>query len=152
MDAADVERLAALENRSLAEQPPGIDTAGPGQGETEWHEGWTAYWPLGAQHPADSARRRATAVRVIRVTSSGSTLLVSFTWTEDPVPGREFLLPLDLSDWPVEDLQVASGNVLKALLRSTGPADWYERSATAVSARVAVVIPDSGSPTRRSGA
>jgi len=142
MDAGAVERLAALENRSLAEQPPlSVDPAGPGRGESGLVEGWTAYWPLGAEHPTDSARLRATALRVIRVTSSGSTLLVSFVWTDDPVPGREFLLPLDLGDWPADDLQVASGNVLKALLRATFPADWHERSAMAVSARLAVVIP-----------
>ena len=141
MDADAVERLAALENRSLAEQPLGVDPGGPGQGENGWGEGWTAYWPLGSEHPTESAGRRVTALRVIRVASSGSTLLVSFVWTDDPVPGREFLLPLDLGDWLADDLQVASGNVLKALLRATFPADWHERSAMAVSARLAVVIP-----------
>jgi hypothetical protein len=144
MNPAEVQQLATLENDRIAHSlPPQVHVtseAGPtNRNDPTRRAGWAAYWPLGADRPTQDAIERADSTRVLDNTATGTTLIVRFTSAVDPQ--REFLLPIDLSDWPGDDLQVASGAVFEALLRLTDSAHWQDEKTVVISSRVAIVVP-----------
>jgi hypothetical protein len=80
-------------------------------------------------------------MHVAGLTPVGSVLMMRFTWDPDP-QGREFLLPIDLSEHPPDDLEGASVTVLEAERQLTFETNWYEYKVANLTGHVALVLPE----------
>lgn len=149
MDAGLVAQLARQETKRYLDDRPANDQFECAAAavrsdaddviEPEGVDGWVAYWPLGASEPRIGRGESASRIRLEEAIAAGTTLIVRFTWV-DSSGATECLLPIDVSEWPGDDLQIAGGRIVELLLGLTSSPGWYERLARPISPRVVVVV------------